>query len=56
MAAVFVENDIPLIRRGAQPEPYLYVVYSADRGMIVSGYQASSFSKISVPADVRWLK
>jgi hypothetical protein len=31
----------------------LFVVYSADRGIILSGYQASSLSRIALPEDVQ---
>ena len=43
-------------RRGIKTEPYLLVVYSADRGIIVSGYQASGLETLAMPGDARWLK
>jgi hypothetical protein len=55
-AAVLAPNLVPTDRRGPKPQPFLYVVYSADRSIIVSGYQASGLAEISVPADARWLK
>lgn len=34
----------------------LLVIYSADRGIIVTGYQFSSFAETSIPEEARWLK
>lgn len=34
----------------------LLVVYSADRGIIVSGYQFSSLARTGIPQEARWLK
>jgi hypothetical protein len=56
LAAVLAPNTVPVLRRGPKPQPFLYVVYSADRGIIVSGYQASGLAEINVPAGARWLK
>lgn len=50
------EHIVDERRRGPYWEPLLAVVYSADRGIIVTGYQASSLSRIALPKDVRWLK
>jgi hypothetical protein len=47
---------IPPNRLGANPERLLVVVYSADRGVIVTGYQASSFDTIRIGEDARWLR
>ena len=43
-------------RRGPDALPWLYVAYSADRGMIASGYQATGLQTLSIPGDARWLK
>jgi hypothetical protein len=41
---------------GPAPLPLLFVVFSAERGMIVTGYQASALATIGIPPDARWLK
>lgn len=46
---------IPEARRGPRALPQLFVVYSADRGIIVSGYQVEGRETISIPGDTRWL-
>lgn len=56
IAAAFAPNTMPVSRRGRHVLPWIYVVYSADRGMIVTGYQASSLQAVSIPEDARWLK
>lgn len=35
--------------------PELVVVYSADQGIIASGYQASSRDAVGIPKDAQWL-
>jgi hypothetical protein len=55
IAAVLTPNFLPLYRRGIRPEEFIFVVYSADRSRIVSGYQASGIEAISIPGDARWL-
>lgn len=58
IASVVAEtaNIIPDSRRGQDSLPLLFVAYSADRGIIVSGYQASILGEISIPKRARWLK
>ena len=46
---------IPSSRRGEQSLPLLLVVYSADRGMIISGYQVSTIEQTGIPREARWL-
>jgi hypothetical protein len=46
---------IPAEQRGPRWLPELFVVYSADRGIIVSGYQVEGLATISIPEDARWL-
>jgi len=36
--------------------PNLLVVYRADRGMLISGYQFSSMDNVRIPKDAVWLK
>jgi hypothetical protein len=55
IAGVFLANVVPPGRRGPKTLLWLYVVYSADRGIIVSGYQVSSLQEVRMPGDARWL-
>jgi hypothetical protein len=55
MAGVVAPNHMPAARRGSRARPYLYVVYSADRGTIVSGYQATDLDRIDIPQGALWL-
>jgi hypothetical protein len=48
-------NAVSLARRGSRARNWLWVVYSADRGIIVSGYQVSSRDELSIPRETRWL-
>ncbi len=58
LAAVLAPSEriLPTQRRGARWLPVLFVVYSADRDIILSGYQASSLRTIALPEDIRWLR
>jgi hypothetical protein len=47
---------VPEQRRGARWQPVFVVAFSADRGIIDSGYQASGLDKVAIPGDARWLK
>lgn len=47
--------SVPAARRGPRALPWLLVIYSADRGIIVTGYQVSALETISMPQEVRWL-
>ncbi len=46
---------VPASRQGSLSLPWLFVVYSADRGIIVTGYQVASLDEISIPEGTRWL-
>ncbi|MBI4492754.1 MAG: hypothetical protein HY690_08195 [Chloroflexi bacterium] len=50
------DEVVPPSRRGARALPELLVVYSADRGIIISGYQISSLATTGVPKNARWLR
>jgi len=39
-----------------KPERQLLVIYSADRGIIVTGYQFSELPETGIPSEARWLK
>jgi hypothetical protein len=58
MAAVLTDTDrvVAAARRGPDSVPLLFVAHSADRGIIVTGYQASRLDRIRLPEDVRWLR
>lgn len=47
---------LPLARRGTQFLPNLLVVYSANEGIIRTGYQFSDLSEVDIPEEARWLK
>ncbi len=49
-------DAVPNARRAASSLPELLVVYSADRGMIITGYQVSSLSQTGIPTEARWLR
>ncbi len=55
IAGILAPNAVPAERRGPRALPWIYVVYSADRGTIVSGYQASGLQEIDIPASAVWL-
>jgi hypothetical protein len=46
---------VPPERLGPNTLPLLAVVYSADRGVIISGYQASALDRVHIPPDAIWL-
>jgi hypothetical protein len=56
LAAILAQNRIPLARRGDGALPLILVVFSADRGTIITGYQASSATETNIPEDGLWLK
>lgn len=47
---------VPTIRLGTDPKPHLLVVYSADRGILITGYQFSALEEVSIPQEARWLR
>ena len=50
------DTSLPPIRRGADVLPLLLVVYSADRGIIISGYQISALDQADIPREALWLR
>ncbi|MGI8550654.1 MAG: hypothetical protein ACR2PL_07670 [Dehalococcoidia bacterium] len=58
IAAVLTETQriVPEERRGAKWEPLLFIAYSADRGIIVTGYQAGALGEIRIPGDAQWFR
>lgn len=50
------ERVVPRERLGPLALPNLLVIFSANRGMIVTGYQYSSIEAIGIPKEAQWLK
>ncbi|MBI4318674.1 MAG: hypothetical protein HY675_09305 [Chloroflexi bacterium] len=48
-------NKIPVALLGRNQSAFLWIVYSADYGTIVTGYQVRGIEEITLPKDVRWL-
>ena len=58
IAATITPTDAVLIedQRGLRSFANLLVVYSADRGIVITGYQFSTWSATGLPEEVLWLK
>lgn len=58
IAATVTPTDdvVPVTRRGSRALANLLVIYAADRGTIISGYQFSALDKIGIPQEARWLR
>jgi hypothetical protein len=58
IAAIIVPTEKVLDSRqmGSGTLPNLLVVYGADRGMLVSGYQFRTMDNVRIPKDAVWLK
>jgi hypothetical protein len=58
VAGVLILTDrvVSLQGRGRRSLPELFVAYSADRGIIVTGYQVSSRESLAIPGDAVWLR
>lgn len=50
------ELVVPLERLGPRPESQILVLYAAERGIIISGYQISTLDQTGVPREARWLR
>jgi len=46
---------LPPERRGVRQSENLLVVYSVDRGVLITGYQFSDLTEVGVPEDALWL-
>jgi len=56
-ATITATNRIfPPMRAGANALANTIVVYSADRGILLTGYQFTDLSDLNLPEDVQWLK
>jgi hypothetical protein len=56
MAAILAQNRVDPARLGPEALPWLLVVFSADRGTMVSGYQISSVTLSNIPGDALWFR
>ena len=56
IVAVVAPNDISPERLGPGAKPWLCVVYSADRGTIITGYQVEAIPPTGIPEDALWLR
>lgn len=58
LAATITPTDLVIsaARRGPRSLPAVLVIYAADRGIIVSGYQFSSLETVRIPEEARWLR
>jgi hypothetical protein len=57
IAAVLAPTAVvPAQRRADESWPDLLVIYSADRGIILSGYQFSRLERTGIPRGARWLR
>jgi hypothetical protein len=56
LAAIVTRNTINPSRLGTIPCDWLLIVFSADRGTIITGYQLSTASPSNIPEDAQWLK
>lgn len=57
VAATLTPTDraVPAERRGPTSLPDLLVVYSADRGAMLTGYQVAGPQTVAILKDARWL-
>jgi hypothetical protein len=56
VALTATDRVVPVGRVGATPQALLLVVYSADFGIIKTGYMISSLERASIPTEAQWLR
>jgi hypothetical protein len=58
VAAIVVPTAriLPPERCGDRPEHSIVVIYSTDRGRIISGYRYSTLAVTGIPQEARWLR
>jgi hypothetical protein len=54
--STLTDRVLPPERQGDRSVPNLLVVYAADRGIIISGYQYSTLDQTSIPPEAVWLR
>lgn len=47
---------VPIQRRGVSPLPFIVVVYSAEWGALITGYQFSAIERLNIPPETLWLR
>lgn len=47
---------LPESRAASESQRLIVVIYSADRGTIITGYQVADLAEVSLPEDVIWLQ
>jgi hypothetical protein len=55
-AGFYVPNKIPKSFLGSEADSHVWVVYDADHGKIVSGYQVESLDKVDTGKRTIWLR
>jgi hypothetical protein len=50
-----IEHVVPAQRRGPESESLITVVYAADRGSIITGYQIAQVRTAFIPENALWL-
>ncbi len=55
-AGAVAPNTVPLGRRGSDSGDYIVVLYSADRGRIITAYQAEDAYSTRIPERARWIR
>ncbi len=55
-AGVVAPNTVPADRRGSDAGDYIVVLYSADRGRIITAYQAEDENSTRIPERARWTR
>ncbi len=55
-AGVVAPNTVPADRRGSDAGDYIVVLYSADRGRIITVYQAKAENSTRIPERARWIR
>lgn len=55
-AGVVAPNTVPAGRRGSDAGDYIVVLYSADRGRIITAYQAKDVYSTRIPKRARWIR
>ena len=55
VVGILGKNAIPRVRLGSEALTYLFVVYSADRSSIITGYQISGLDQIDISESPLWL-
>lgn len=55
-AVIGTGQVLPAGRQGPGSLPLLLAVYSADRGVVASGYQFSSLNELNLPWEALWLR